>query len=198
MKKAAVVCLCLALMMGCITIFNLSGQRTALAREKAEEVRKNEVLHTLYDQIKKEMEEAAALSDQKQETLAQTIQTLTQENEALKKKALELAAALEKAQDESRKQEAARDTAQQALSTAQTESRAALEKARQEAEAAAALARQEAEEQLRALTAEKEEAEKRLNEALSVLTAPSIFSVEAPPEGTPAPESTPVPEEAAE
>ena len=170
MRKALNVLAWLGLVVCLIWGMSLTGQRNAISHDWKEAQRKNDVLQTLYHQAQEETKEAqAALEKQKTET------------EALRQESVELSDALNKAKKTAEeKQQRAAELEQQ------------LEAARQtvmEAKGALLQAQAEWDDRLRVLTEEKETAQNRLAEVMSVLLPPTEAPEAEPAEETPAPDS---------
>ena len=97
MRKAMTVILWLGLAACLALVLSLVGQKNALRREWENETRKNEVLQTLYDQMKDEWTEKETALTQENNALLRDTKTLTLERDAL-------AAALEAARQETQAQ----------------------------------------------------------------------------------------------
>ena len=83
MRKAMTVILWLGLMVCAALLISLSGQKYALRREVESETRKNQVLQTLYDQMKDALEEKETAMAQEKNALLRETKTLTLERDAL-------------------------------------------------------------------------------------------------------------------
>ena len=83
MRKAMTVILWLGLMVCVVMLISLSGQKYALRRKVEDETRKNQVLQTLYDQMKDEWTEKETALNQEKNTLLRDTKTLTLERDAL-------------------------------------------------------------------------------------------------------------------
>ena len=97
MRKAMTVILWLGLTVCAVTLISLSGQKNALRREWESETRKNQVLQSLYDQMKDEWTEKETALTQEKNALLRDTKTLTLERDAL-------AEALKAAQQETQAQ----------------------------------------------------------------------------------------------
>lgn len=83
MRKAMTVLLWLGLIACLVLVISLSGQKRALEREGKEQTQKNEVLQTLYDQLKDEWSEKEAALTEENSALLRDTKTLTLERDAL-------------------------------------------------------------------------------------------------------------------
>ena len=97
MRKAMTVILWLGLMVCAVMLISLAGQKNALRREWESETRKNQVLQTLYDQMKDEWTEKETALTQENSALLRDAKALTLERDAL-------AEALKAAQEETQAQ----------------------------------------------------------------------------------------------
>lgn len=116
MRKAMTVILWLGLMVCAVMLISLSGQKYALRREVDSETRKNQVLQTLYDQLKDEWTEKETALTQEKNALLRDAKALTLERDALEE-ALKAAQAETQAQRQTADRLAAeRETASGRLS----------------------------------------------------------------------------------
>ena len=83
MRKAMTVLLWLGLIACLVLVIYLAGQKRALEREGKEQTQKNEVLQTLYDQLKDEWSEKEAALTEENSALLRDTKTLTLERDAL-------------------------------------------------------------------------------------------------------------------
>lgn len=197
MKKILILFLCVALAGTTIAAFHHSALREQLNQELETARLKNQQLSDEMAQARQKQDEEMAKLLAEQVTMDASLQLLQAEHDALILERKNLTAALSQARDEAMEMADGRMQAEHALVVAQEETEAALLQAKADAEMAVAqalaAAKAESEAQLGVLARQKEAAERRLSEAMAILTGASPTPDDQAMENRPSPipEKTP-------